>query len=646
MKKLLIILLLVPVFINGQNLFLTNGAGKVLSFGNLGITTLDCTADGAGMTFNGVDQYAYVSDNGDLDMAAASTFFVFGGYITTGDDISTAQYCIRKGNVGTTPGRYDFEIYNGILYLLFHPSGGVKIIADNITLATNTEYHVVCKIDMQNSRAYYYIDNVLQNSGGTSFTGTFPNMADDHKFSLGAQLSSAGLPSLPFSGSLRDVRVYHKDITDDIPKWMLNEKLNDEVAWWNLPEYTGFCRTDYDLTSFGVRAKVDYGSYTIETLLEPDGTSIHVQFQRDAMGFASKTDTIMWSTDNFYTFNKVAFDDADSITYSYIFSNGNVLFATIKNELWLGKNGLATVTQKYLQNNDGSPFIFHTPVNAKYPGIYFNTLVYNEPTYQDGVEMLVFCNYSMYSMAQQNGAVPPIVYETVDYGETVKVAYEFGKIPTGSGWYHQRDDGTATGGVTGTPLGNDTNSLYVAHNHYVTFDKYTNEWFISTGETGIMVKGTYNAITESWTWNQMLNVQNYMYRSAGMIVTPTHYYILSDNTLDVNYLGVWKFLKSELDDYTKGVQVYDIEEPLAPAIIYGNTTIAAHFNNGMHATVSLDSGVTWNTYNNLPLNIPSSSTNVLRIIGYPNSDGDFVVTPYNWSTELPYKKLSYLIKFK
>ena len=38
MKKLLIILLLSPVFLNGQNLLLRNNAGKVLSFGNLGIT--------------------------------------------------------------------------------------------------------------------------------------------------------------------------------------------------------------------------------------------------------------------------------------------------------------------------------------------------------------------------------------------------------------------------------------------------------------------------------------------------------------------------------------------------------------------------------------------------------------------------------
>ena len=47
---------------------------------------------GRALDFDGVDQYAYVADNGALDINQASTDFVLSGYMKTGSDITTAQY--------------------------------------------------------------------------------------------------------------------------------------------------------------------------------------------------------------------------------------------------------------------------------------------------------------------------------------------------------------------------------------------------------------------------------------------------------------------------------------------------------------------------------------------------------------------------
>lgn len=439
--------------------------------------------------------------------------------------------------------------------------------------------------------------------------------------------------------------------------------LSKDGGAYNLVGISDYGASEYDDTSVGgtinsyivrginaltfsdyIRSKNDYDDYTIEPMVYSDGSEMHIEFQRGNIVFASKTGYLMWSTDKGYNFSEYAFTDAKIITFSYIFGNGNVLFATNKNELWLGKNGLTSITQKYLLNADGTPFVFHTPVNPLYPGIYFNFLCINRPMYQGGNEMLVWNNYVMYDMPQMNGATPSIVYYTKDQGETIKICYRFGYSGAADG----TDDGTASGGLTGNPLGDLTNPVTCRHIHFVEYDVYENKWFIWTGEGGTFLTGTYNAETDTWNWTVAMTSPGKMYRCCGLISTPTHYIIPSDNVSDPAYKGVWKFLKSELTDYTKGVQIHASNMDMAPVMQYGNTIICGTFNLGMEAEVSKDGGETWTRYSDLPLN-PVGGTggyNILRIIGFPNSESYFLVTPYNWYTEVPYEKQSYLIKFK
>ena len=208
-------------------------------------------ANGAGQTFNGIDEYAYVADNGDLDIAEAITDFCFGGYIKTGSDITTGAYVFGKSVAGSMIGRYGFIISSGILKCIIQPSEDSITIDDNISFAINTEYHLLIRIDLTGKKIYFYIDNVLQNTGGLAFTGTFATMENKFEFILGGGNNSTGTTaSLFFSGQLRDVRIYHKDVSSSVNQtaWMAGKKLGDEIAWWNLPTLTGYDGTDYDLT--------------------------------------------------------------------------------------------------------------------------------------------------------------------------------------------------------------------------------------------------------------------------------------------------------------------------------------------------------------------------------------------------------------
>jgi hypothetical protein len=208
-------------------------------------------ANGVGQSFNGVDQYAYVTDNGDLDIKAAidagATDFCFGGKIKTGNDITRVQGTFGKIVFGAgASGSYGFLIASGTIYCRVQTSEDPLSIADNITFSVNTEYYLLARVDITNSKVYFYINGVLQNTGGWSFTGTFSNLPNQHKYHVAAYSQSQN----KFEGIVRDVRIYHKDVSgaDNQTDWMAGKSLGNEVAWWNLPTLTGYNNTNYDLT--------------------------------------------------------------------------------------------------------------------------------------------------------------------------------------------------------------------------------------------------------------------------------------------------------------------------------------------------------------------------------------------------------------
>jgi len=66
---------------------------------------------GRALAFDGVDQIAYVADNGDLDINQASTDYCFSAFVKTGSDLSTTQYLFGKPIAASIDGR--FGVYIG-----------------------------------------------------------------------------------------------------------------------------------------------------------------------------------------------------------------------------------------------------------------------------------------------------------------------------------------------------------------------------------------------------------------------------------------------------------------------------------------------------------------------------------------------------
>ena len=208
---------------------------------------------GAGQSFNGIDQYAFVADNGALDINQAATDFCISGWAkANGDD--NIEYLFGKNVAGSVVGRYGFyKTAENTVNFLFETSTGLKQVTTGIDGDSDTNEHLVIgRIDLGGAKAYVYVDSVLINPGGTAFTGTFATMTNVYEFYLseGNNSGGSGLSGNFANTLIRDVRIYNKNITSDanLAKLQNNEKIGDEVAWWDLPTLTGFDGTPYDLT--------------------------------------------------------------------------------------------------------------------------------------------------------------------------------------------------------------------------------------------------------------------------------------------------------------------------------------------------------------------------------------------------------------
>ena len=169
--------------------------------------------------------------------------------------------------------------------------------------------------------------------------------------------------------------------------------------------------------------------------LQPPGP--YIDSQRDNKAFGHEPGAICLSEDNGRTWpHKIAFPDAQHITFSTILKNGNILFGT-REKLYLSTDNLKTYKPITVKDADGADYLPHTPKNPDQPGWYFHTLSGVNSWDVNGTEMLVWGNYCNVL----GGAAPVNIYYSTDSGQTVKIAYAFGQNP------HFRDDGSGGGGT-------------------------------------------------------------------------------------------------------------------------------------------------------------------------------------------------------
>ncbi len=295
-------------------------------------------------------------------------------------------------------------------------------------------------------------------------------------------------------------------------------------------------------------------------LSPPDGP--YIDSQRDNKAFAFHDGKILLSEDNGKTWPHSAdFPNAENITFSCILGNGNVLFAT-RAKLYLSTDNLKTHRQLTVIDRDGSDYLAHTPKDPDNPGWYFHTLDGVHTWQIDGEEMLVWGNYCNVL----GGAVPVNIYYSTDGGETVKVAYSFGKNPKNM-------------------LGAADNPVIARHIHNVVYHDRENAFYVCTGDFEKechWLRGTYDKAADQWEWKVLISVDsNSRYKSGGINFVDGQIYWAADangpKTLRETYdRGIFRCAPGDLTDPDKHTLLHNPGYECANMIIEDDFIIAAH----------------------------------------------------------------------
>jgi len=252
----------------------------------------------------------------------------------------------------------------------------------------------------------------------------------------------------------------------------------------------------------------------------------YIDSQNKNMAFSFTDNEILLSNDNSHTWHyRKNFSDAKNITFSHIFNNGEVLFAT-RERLYLCTKKLKSYNEIIVKDTDNSDYLPHTPKNPDNPGWYFHTLTGNDSWIINGKEMLVWGNYGNVI----GGATPLNIYYSVDNGRTVKIAYSFGENPYFS------DNGSSGGGAGGTLLGNSNNPIICRHIHSVAYNPAEDAFYACTGDGNRpkgwechWLRGKYDAAKDDWSWQVIITESlNSRYKAGGINFVDGQMYWISD----------------------------------------------------------------------------------------------------------------------
>ncbi len=237
--------------------------------------------------------------------------------------------------------------------------------------------------------------------------------------------------------------------------------------------------------------------------LAPEGP--YIDSQRDHKAFGFGNGKVFLSEDNGRTWpHSAEFPEAENITFSVLLRNGNILFAT-REKLFLSTDNLKMHRQIIVKNRDGSDYLPHTPRNPDQPGWYFHSLDGVHTWDIDGSEMLVWGNYCNVL----GGPVPVNIYYSTDSGQTIKIAYSFGRNPS----FQEK------GAEPASFLGDPGNPVICRHIHAVAYHPAERAFYACTGDVDRghghechWLRGIYDARTDSWDWRVLVSVDS---NSAG-----------------------------------------------------------------------------------------------------------------------------------
>jgi len=331
--------------------------------------------------------------------------------------------------------------------------------------------------------------------------------------------------------------------------------------------------------------------------LAPQGP--YIDSQRDHKAFGFGDGKVSLSEDNGATWaHHAAFADAENIGFSCILKNGNILFAT-RQKLFLSTDNLKTYQEITVKDGEGADYIPHQPQNPDQPGWYFHPLDGVHTWDVDGTEMLVWGNYCNVL----GGPVPVNIYYSTDGGQTVKLAYAFGRNPK------FQEKGTAPESYLGDPA----NSVICRHVHSVVFNPEERAFYACTGDINRghgnechWLRGTYDAQIDRWDWQVLVSVNsNSRYKSGGISFVDGQLYWAADangpkQPSEKHDRGIFRCAPSDLADPKKHTLLFGAEFEMANMIIEDNVILAGHcapastFKTGI--AISPDLGKTWAEY--------------------------------------------------
>ncbi|HEV7406145.1 MAG TPA: hypothetical protein VGO11_24575 [Chthoniobacteraceae bacterium] len=325
----------------------------------------------------------------------------------------------------------------------------------------------------------------------------------------------------------------------------------------------------------------------------------YIDSQRDHKAFGFGDNRILLSEDNGRTWAYGAvFPEAENITFSVILKNGNILFAT-RERLFLSTDNLQTHREIVVKDRRGRGYLPHKPLNPDLPGWYFHTLDGIHTWDIDGREMLVWGNYCNVL----GGPVPVNIYYSTDGGETVKIAYSFGRNPK------FQEKGAAPESFLGDP----SNPLICRHVHCVAYHPAEHAFYACTGDIdrGLgnechWLRGVYDAHADTWDWKLLISVNsNSRYKSGGINFVDGQLYWAADangpKPPDQKHdRGLFRCAPTDLTDPAKHTLLFQPEVEIANMLIQDGFIFAGHCAPAStYATgfaVSPDGGKTWAQY--------------------------------------------------
>jgi hypothetical protein len=213
--------------------------------------------------------------------------------------------------------------------------------------------------------------------------------------------------------------------------------------------------------------------------------------------------------------------------------------------------------------------------------------------------MLVWGNYCNVI----GGAAPVNIYYSTDNGQTVKIAYSFGRNP------YNRDNGSGGGGSTGKPLGDPDNPVICRHVHDVSYNPAEDAFYACTGDRDRAeghechwLRGVYDSKKDRWRWKVIVSdAPNSRYKCGGINFVDGKLYWISDANGPKPYdRGVFRCDPGDIANPKAHTLLFNPGVESGNMIIQDGVILASHCAPASPMAtgfiVSLDLGESWAQY--------------------------------------------------